>query len=419
LRSVHHPRRAARTGLVAGLLCVALLVAACGDGSDDEAGPPTGSDLLGPLQKATGEPIKLGYVSTGRTPTLDSTDEIEAAKATAKYVNDHLGGIGGRPIELQVCETTLDPARGTDCGNQLVSAGVSAVLGAVPNGADQVLAITSKAKIPLVLHQIASQAVLTTPGASVMSNPLAPFGGPAAYAREKGYQRAAMVVLDVPAAIGPAKQLGGLLFGNAGASVDVIGVPPGTADMTAQLQAAQGKDPQLIHIIGDANFCTAAIKAIRTLGLKAEVTMFSSCVGGNPGSIPGGYAGVQVFTGAVLEGPESATFDAVLSAYGVSAPRNVRTAGGYQTVLGFARALQAAKTSDVSPAGIASALRTMPPTTYPLAGGATFQCDGKQIALAPNVCSTIGVIARSDAAGALSGYRVLDAKGIYAPSPAK
>jgi branched-chain amino acid transport system substrate-binding protein len=353
-------------------------------------------------------------VSTDETSNLDSTVETAAAQATAKYVNDYLGGIDGRPIDLKVCEPTTDPAKATDCGNQMVSAKVSVVLGAVPNGVDQLVKVLTAANIPLVFRQLAAASLLAMPNGFSMANPLAPFGGPAAYARSQHYKRVAFVVLDVPAAVQPAQSIGKLVFGNAGVAVDVVPIAQGTPDMTPQIQAAAAKNPDMFHILGDPNFCTGALKAIKTLGLKQEVTIIPSCVSGtNYQSIQGGFAGTHEFTGAVLEGPENDTFKAILAKYGVQGEATARTAGGYQAVLGFVRAMQASKATDLTSPGVVAALRAMPATPYPLGGGATFQCNGAQVALSRTICSTFGVIATADEKGDLSQYKPVDSAGIY------
>src|SRR5688572_31457062 len=66
-------------------------------------------------------------VSEGATPTLDNTDELRAAQATAEYWSAHKGGVGGRPVEVVTCETGADPAGATDCANELVEQDVVAV----------------------------------------------------------------------------------------------------------------------------------------------------------------------------------------------------------------------------------------------------------------------------------------------------
>ena len=62
--------------------------------------------------------------------------------------------------------------------------------------------------------------------------------GPAGVARDNGVKNAAVLVTDVPAASGPVQSVGGAFYKNAGVTLDVVPVPPGTADMTPQVQAA-------------------------------------------------------------------------------------------------------------------------------------------------------------------------------------
>jgi branched-chain amino acid transport system substrate-binding protein len=61
--------------------------------------------------------VAVGFISTGQTAAIDTTDEIKAAQAVVKYANQYLGGIGGRPIELTTCEEKGVPATAQDCAN--------------------------------------------------------------------------------------------------------------------------------------------------------------------------------------------------------------------------------------------------------------------------------------------------------------
>ena len=91
----------------------ALFVAACGDDDDSGGGGGGGDDSgfagetgkqkaskcgLGNGKKATGEPIKLGAITT-KQPGTDFTEIAKTAEAYFKCVNDN-GGINGRPVEL-------------------------------------------------------------------------------------------------------------------------------------------------------------------------------------------------------------------------------------------------------------------------------------------------------------------------------
>src|SRR5262245_30814202 len=155
-----------RRGLAIAALSVLLVSAASCGGDDDksDSGSSGGTEttvdaaaLLGPANKASGDPVKVGMVSDGATDAFDNTDELRAAKATADYFNEHKGGIAGRPVEVVTCETGGDPAGATDCGNKLVEEGVVAVALSQSAVADSVWEPLHEAKIPTMWFQTSGQ----------------------------------------------------------------------------------------------------------------------------------------------------------------------------------------------------------------------------------------------------------------------
>ena len=82
-------------------------------------------------------------------------------------------------------------------------------------------------------------------------------------------------------------------------------------------------------------------------------------------------------------------------------------------MVGFARDMEGLD-GEVPPASVEKALLEMPPTPMPLADGLTFQCDRKQVSIAPNICSLDVLQTTLDADGkageftVLSGAEVLD-----------
>ncbi|MFJ8816412.1 ABC transporter substrate-binding protein [Amycolatopsis thermoflava] len=409
-------RRRGRVAVLAALAAMALATTACA-GDSGEATSTADLSLLGPVQAATGTPVKIGWVSTGKTQAVDTTDEIRGAQAAAAYANEHLGGLGGHPIQLVVCEDRSTPAQAQDCGNRFVTEKVSAVAGGSPGQTDPWIQIVTPAGIPAVLNFASTQIVLGTPNVFVWGNPLGAFGTPAAFAREHGVRKAAVLVIDVPAASGPARQLAPLFFGNAGSTANVVAVPPGTPDLTPQIQAAQSDEPGMYHILGDPTFCSGVIKAIRTLGITASITALDRCIGSDGGaSIPGGFSDVQIIAQSNVD-PQDAEFklfSAVIAQYGGGLGVDANSVSGYQGMLGLVRAFNASGSTDTAPAGIIAALKSMPPTPYPLGGGATFQCDGRAIpAISPNICSTVGFVADAAEDGTVSNFRRPDATGIY------
>jgi branched-chain amino acid transport system substrate-binding protein len=401
------------------LAALGLLVSACGNSTTGH--PATAADaakVLGTQNKATGSPVLLGLISDGKGTSVDQTGEIKGAQAAVGYANTYLGGINGHAIQLKVCSTQNVAAQATACANQMVAAKVSAVLAGTLAEADQSIAVLSAAKIPEFFSQASSRLALTAPHVFSMTNAVNYFSTPAAYAKQLGYKQATEVVIDVPGASGPAQQIGSLLFGKAGVGFNVMPIAPGTADMTPQIQAAQSKNPQMYSLLGDATFCTSAIKALRTLAVKATIVAAETCVNSAASaSIPGGYQGVKVVSTLQFNpaDQEYKIFKAALDHYG-DGTRPASIPGiGYAVTLGLVRVLNAAKVKDTSPAGLGAAVKSAPPVPYPLNGGATFQCDGKAVPLSANICSSNGLLADAATDGTLSNYQVIKAGGLFAP----
>src|SRR5262245_57410610 len=114
-------RRLGLRRVVVVALATVLVVAAFGGSAHGQSN----KKLLGPKAPASGTPVKVGFVFDGKSPSTDSTCQLQASQAIVKYLNDYQKGLGGHPIELVSCESGQNNTAGaTDCANQLVQAGV-------------------------------------------------------------------------------------------------------------------------------------------------------------------------------------------------------------------------------------------------------------------------------------------------------
>ncbi|HMS89869.1 MAG TPA: ABC transporter substrate-binding protein, partial [Acidimicrobiales bacterium] len=80
---------------------------------------------------ASGSPIKLGMVNQENTAAGSFPELSQAVQAAIEFVNTELGGVDGRPLELEVCNTNFSTEGSTACAQQFVEAGVPAVLGGI------------------------------------------------------------------------------------------------------------------------------------------------------------------------------------------------------------------------------------------------------------------------------------------------
>ncbi len=245
-------------------------------------------------------------------------------KAAVAYANDYLGGINGHVIQVKECSTQDTPAGSTACSNQMIQANVAAAVQA--SGDDVTIKALNKAGILDFMNVGASPVALGTPTAYSMANPLAVYGVPAAYAQQIGAKNAALLVIDVPGASGPASSLGPLFFKNAGVGLKVVIIPQGTADMTPQVQTTLSASPKLYYVLGDPTFCTSAIKAIKTLAPTAQISMYYTCISPNATGIPGGYAGIKTVATQVLQpgDAENQLFQAIQAKYNGSTATTAR-----------------------------------------------------------------------------------------------
>ncbi|WP_109524573.1 ABC transporter substrate-binding protein [Nocardia aurea] len=406
--------------LPAAALTMALVVTGC---SSDSGSSTVDESVLGTPNKAIGEPIKIAFNSEGKGAHVDTTMEIAAARATASYVNDYLGGINGRPLEIVlVCENQTLPSRARDCANKYVQSDAVAVVSGPNGNVDPIIEVTSPAGLPY-FNLGSTQQAFSAPNSYVMVNSLGTLVGvPAAYAKEKGFTKVAIVTIDVPAVVGPLSQLGRLVYGNVGATADIVALPPGTPDHTPQIQAALTKDPQMFQIIGDPAFCTSTLKAIRTLDAQQPIVTVAQCLGDETAatSIPGGYAGLLVATQFSVDPTQNDTklFDAVIDKYTNDKIKTGTAPTGFQSVLGFARAMTGIQ-GEVTRATVSAHLSTMSvPQPMPLGAGATFQCGNKVIAIAPNICAKDGLLGRAQEDGTVVDVKTVDVSPLLKPPTA-
>jgi branched-chain amino acid transport system substrate-binding protein len=115
--------------LLAGMLPLALLVAACGD-DDDSSGGDESTDTSDPAEELTGEPIRVMQIAqiTDAATGTPTPEVLAGAEAAAASINA-AGGIDGRPIEVLSCDDMNDTNQAADCARQAVEEGVVATVG--------------------------------------------------------------------------------------------------------------------------------------------------------------------------------------------------------------------------------------------------------------------------------------------------
>lgn len=417
------PRQAApradalRLGALAGGLAVSLLlVSACAGSSGGSGGAAATTsaapavNLLGPVAKATGAPVKIGLISDGKAAIADQSVELQVGKATVSYLNEHRSGLAGRPIELLTCESLADPGKTADCANQMVEEGAVAVV--VGGVAAQEAAWTPlhDAGVPVMLYLTSTAAMLQdTKSTFALSDPtFQNVGLPIELAKKTGVKKVTAVVIDVPAAKGVLASAEPE-FKQAGLDFTMVAIAPGTADMTPQMQQIADSDGE-VFILGNDSFCISALNGLRAVGFTGPISAIAACVtDATRTAVPGEQLkGITVSASAPLgtDNPSTQLFNAVATTYGKGI--DTSKVAGISTFMAVA-GLQAATTGlkgDVTSATVTAAIKAMPSTELPGGGGQRFQCGGMAVPGLPAGCVHGGLITTLDDKGQPTAYRV-------------
>jgi branched-chain amino acid transport system substrate-binding protein len=423
-------RRADRALALAATSALLLAITACSDDDDGTSAPgdaPGGAldqqavaELLGPDDPASGEPVKIGMVSDGTTQAFDAADELRAAQATVDYWNAHRGGIGDRPIQLVTCETGGEPAGATDCANQMVEDDVVAVAQSQSAVGDSLWEPVHAAGIPTMSFQTSSQgALLDAQTSFAIVNPLTTlFGLPITVARDEGTDKIAFVIIDVPQAVQALDTLGPPIMDQAGLDYAVFRVPPGTADMTAQMQQVVDSGAGVVQVTGNDAFCIAAFNGLNAVGYQGKIATLAQCItNATREAVPGDVLdGIEVASSVAMGATDDPTYQlyqAVMATYGDDVLRvdDPTAMGGYTVIAALATALDGI-TGDITPETVTTTIKAMPPADLPGGGGVTFQCNGTISTLLPAVCTNEWLKTSLDTDGQPTTYQQIDSTDI-------
>lgn len=410
-----------RTAVV---VLMALLLAACGDDKDDSDGGSgdddggSGSasdqvDLLGPEDEASGDPVRIGMVSDGSTPAFDNTDELRAAEAAAEYWNTHKGGVGGRPVEVVTCETGGEPAGGTDCANQFVEEDVMAVTLSQSAVAASVWEPLHAAGVPTFWFQAGGEIASDDQSSFTIFNPeLTLLGLPMSVAETEEADKITFVVIDVPQALETLEDVDPIME-EAGLDYEIVAIPPGTADMTPQMQEVVDSGTGVVQVVGNDAFCVAAFNGLNVVGYEGAVTSITQCITdatreGVAGDVLEGIFVTSTISLGADDDPSFQLYEAVIEAFGqdIEDVNNATSMGGYVAMSSLLTSLEEIA-DPITVESVIETIKSMPEAEVPGGGGMTFQCGGSAAPEIPAVCTNQSLRTQLDPDGQPTAYEVV------------
>jgi len=405
-------RRSRRGGARAVALVAALgMAGAAFAGATGTAGAQS-SKVLGTKNVAKGTPVKIGVISNGKTPTVDQSDETPVAQATAQWINQYQGGLGGHPIQLSICDDHGTAGEATDCANKMISDKVAAVVVGQESQLEAIWNALHTSGIPIYLYGASNPNVVADPNTFVLTNGHAVLLGlPAGVAKKNKSKKVSIVAIDVPAATSFFKDPGPSLYQKEGLELELIPIAAGTADMTPQMQKlASGNPNGTVFIIGNDAFCIAALNGLRTAAFKGKITTIPQCLtDATRTSVPADFLeGISISATSPIQNPKDPSmkqYYAVLDKFGASSvdKSNIGGAAMYMAVAGFAAANKGLK-GDPTSAALSEATKKMDWTVLPGSGGLHFRCNSKADPTQPAVCSNGTLVAQLNSQGNVTKY---------------
>ena len=225
---------------------------------DTGAGSSAGSSAAGP---AEGEPIKIGWSNVDEGPS-GFPGYTEGARIAVEYINNELGGVDGRPLELVTCSQIGDEASATQCGQQFANDDslVALVTGLLFFGGQFYGATSSQGRVVIGTVPLTEGDYGATGVRFWGSGSVGQLGAEAIFAAENlGAKKIGIVYRDEPAGQAGADLVKGIL---AKTDAEVVAVPVamGASDYAPALTAAG--DVDALILVTDTTGCIGVANAL-------------------------------------------------------------------------------------------------------------------------------------------------------------
>jgi branched-chain amino acid transport system substrate-binding protein len=271
------------------------------------------------------------------------------------------------------------------------------------------------AGIPTMWFQASGPAIAADDQSSfLLLNPETTLGAlPVSVAESEDTDKIAFVTIDVPQALEGLESLYPILD-DKGLEHETVPIPPGTADMTSQMQQVAGSDAGVVHVVGNDAFCIAAFNGLNAVGYDGAVASITQCItdatreGVSGDVLEGTFVTSTIALGA-SDDPTFQLYEAVMDAYGqdVQDVNNATAMGGYVAMAALLTSLGEIS-GEITPQTVVETIKSMPEAELPGGGGVTYQCGGSADPELPAVCTNESLRTQLDAEGQPTSYDVVD-----------
>lgn len=344
--------------------------------------------------EATGEPIVLGMINQDNTPAASFPELSQADQAAVEFINEQLGGVGGRPLELLVCNTQFSTEGSAACGQQMVEAGVPAVLGGIDVFGTAIDTLADNG-IPWVGGIPVSTQSMTDPLSFQWSG--GTWGATIAFAdhaiHEVEAERVSILYGEF-GSIEDSAQYGRTVLERAGVEVQMVPFPIISTDISSPLQAAASTDPDAIVILAADTGCKPAFDGVAALDLDAETYFVGACAAPTILADVGDASEGAVFNveGPIEPGPDVNLYSEVIERYGDGLDAAGAGTVSFRSLMNLYVLLVELGPDAITADAIVDALRDQVDTASFM--GHPYTCDGEQLEGLPATCSPQQILGR-------------------------
>ena len=242
--------------LAAGTLAAGLLLSACGSpgSSSSDTTPAATSAGTGPADPsgpATGEPIKVGLVTSLSGP-LQSYGQmyLDAFNVCLANATDDTNAVNGRPIEVATGDDAGDPAKATTAATGYIGQGYKIIAGSASSGvALQVAPLAAENKVLFISGPAATDGVTGINKYTFRSGRQTYQDIQTAASFIGDLQGKTVTIFAQDSAFGQANvAAASAVFGAEGATVTPLLVPATATDLVPFAKQAADADPDLLFV---------------------------------------------------------------------------------------------------------------------------------------------------------------------------
>jgi branched-chain amino acid transport system substrate-binding protein len=322
---------------------------------------------------ASKSPIKVMIIAVLSNPAFSDPEAAVAAKAYVKQANAS-GGINGHPIDLQVCDSNLNPNKETACFQQAVTNHVAAVVGSFLLFATG-MKLLEQAGIPFIGGNGTTLPEFTSPVAfPADSGEIGWFYGEAALMRQAGVTKPAMMYCDTGSCT-LSVQYAQTYWTQSGGSgkIKLVLAPLAQPQYTAQAASTASGGTNGVLLASATQAIPKMVTDLRQASFKGPVALIDSFVDTSTVTAMGSYANGLLVSGLLdpvtqTSNPGVTAFVNAMSSEDPSAPKDGLAEHSWN---GFDLFGQVAKTiaGDVTAASLMKALQNVKnPITLGLSG---------------------------------------------------